>query len=71
MENFGKALAAIRTYRGMTQDELAQRCGISENAIARYESDRNKPRAESIVKLADALDCSVDVLLGRVPLIND
>lgn len=69
MEDFGKTLAAIRTYRGMTQDQLAEASGVTENAIARYESERNQPRADTVVKLADALDCSVDLLLGRTPLV--
>ena len=61
-------IATVREYRGMTQDELAKAAGLSKNSVARYESGINLPGTGSVVKLADALDCTVDVLLGRVPI---
>lgn len=69
MAEFSNTLAAIRTYRGMTQEELAKASGVSKNAIARYEAGMNKPSAESVLKLAQALRCSTDILFGRTELL--
>ena len=71
MANFSNTLAAIRTYRGMTQEDLAEASGISKNAVGRYEAGINKPGADSVLKLAKAPRCSTDVLLGRAEFLPE
>lgn len=59
--------AAIRRQReavGMTVVELARQLGISRNTLANYESGRTEPTASELVRLADALGCTVQDLLG-------
>ncbi len=68
---FARRLKAVREERGMDQSALAAASGVSIGAIARYESERNTPNVQQIVKLANALNCSLDVLCGRVPLVVD
>lgn len=63
-----RRLAAIRTERGMTQDELADASGVSRSSIAKYESGKHTPSIDIVMKLAIALDCSLDVLIGRVSI---
>lgn len=69
-EVFARRMKAIREERGMDQDDLAKASGVSKSAIAYYESTRSTPKADAVVAIANALDCSVDVLIGRVPLID-
>lgn len=58
-------LAVQRELRGLTQAQLGARAGIAPAAISHFETGQRVPSLESLVKLADALSCSIDVLLGR------
>ena len=55
-----------RKKRAMTQDELAEYLNISQSAYNKYESGKNMPTTESIIKLARLYKCSTDYLLGIV-----
>ena len=57
------AIRIMRERRGYTQDELAERTGISRISIARYEAGRVDPTAKALRRIADALDISADALL--------
>lgn len=57
-------LANIRKEKGMTQEALAQSCGISRQRITNYEIGIREPNLEILKRLASALDCSVDDLLA-------
>lgn len=50
--------------RGKTA-ELSKKTGISSGNICDWKSGRSKPSAETLVKISEALECSVDYLLGR------
>lgn len=56
-------LKEIRTEKGMTQESLAQSCGISRQRITNYEIGIREPNLETLKKLAVALECTVDELL--------
>lgn len=55
---FAFSLAALREARGYTQAELAQRSGIKQPVIARYEAG-TLPNTPNLQKLAQALDAVV------------
>ena len=61
----------IRKYRkeaGLTQKELGARSGIAEPTIRKYESNRLKPKIETIRKIANALGVSSSQLYpGEAP----
>ena len=54
----------LREQRGMTQEELAARAGISRGYLARLETARQDPRLSTIEKLAKALKVKAAELLG-------
>ena len=60
-----RRLAAQRESRGLTQAQLGAKAGIAPGAISHFETGQRAPSLESLIKLADALECSVDFLLGR------
>lgn len=60
--NTGKKIKLIRTFRGLTQKELGDACGIHEVAIRKYELGKNKPKPEQLRKIADALYVNVNSL---------
>lgn len=59
------AIKEIRSARGITQAELAERIGTTVATISRYESGQREPTLTIAAKLAAALDCSVDDLVER------
>lgn len=60
-------LKAIRNRVGISQYELALLSGVPQASIYRIESGEQKPGADIIIKLCDALECTADELLGRKP----
>lgn len=58
-------LRKIREERGLTQVELANKLGISQSTLARFESNSKNPSLPLAIQIADTLDCSLDVLTGR------
>ena len=62
---FGDKLREIRLARNVSQKQLADVLYISQQAIAKWESNRSSPNPEMINKLADYFGVSVDYLLGR------
>ena len=59
----GKKIKLIRTFRGLTQKELGEACGIHEVAIRKYELGKNLPKPEQLRKIAEALNVNVNSLI--------
>lgn len=62
-EVFGERLRQVRLSRGLTQGELAERCGTSIAAISHIERGTKIPTLTTVVRLADALECRVTKLV--------
>ena len=60
--NTGKKIKLIWTFRGLTQKELGEACGIHEVAIRKYELGKNIPKPEQLRKIAEALNVNVNSL---------
>jgi transcriptional regulator with XRE-family HTH domain len=52
-----------RRARGLSQQELAELCGTTQSAIARLESGGRPPRIDTLLRIANALDCELEVNL--------
>ena len=59
-------MAERRTTMGMSQRELADRCGTTQSAIARLERGGRPPRIDKLLRIADALNCDLVVEPGTV-----
>lgn len=57
--SFGKNLKFFRENKGLTQEDVAEKCGVSATCVSRWETGawRPKPRKQSM--LAEILDVSV------------
>ena len=68
MEN----LKRIRKEKNITQIRLSVAVEISQETISAYENGKALPSAETLIKIADFLDVSIDYLLGRTdnPIVN-
>jgi predicted transcriptional regulator len=56
-------VADRRVEMGMSQRELAERCGTTQSAIARLERGGRPPRIDTLLRIAEALDCELVVEL--------
>ena len=60
----GRRIASARKALGLTQTELAQRLGCSQQIVAHYENGARRVPASVLPKLADILSSSVEQLMG-------
>jgi transcriptional regulator with XRE-family HTH domain len=63
---FGEKVATLRQKRGLTQDELAQKTGLSVDTIGAIEQGRRWAKLTTLHLLADGLSVSTDELLKDV-----
>ena len=56
---------ALRQSHGLTQAELAERCGIDQADISRIECGSTSPTARTLQRIADALDADLR-LVSRI-----
>jgi transcriptional regulator with XRE-family HTH domain len=62
-ERMAKRLKTLRERRGLTQETLAAKAGLSRTYLARLETVRQDPTLSTLVKLAKALGVPVTRLL--------
>jgi len=56
-------VAERRASLGLSQNDLADLCGTTQSAVARLEGGGRPPRIDTLLKIADALDCELVVHL--------
>lgn len=57
-------ITMLRKRNGWSQEELAEKLGVSRQAVSKWESGRSVPDADILMKIADVLDVSLSDLLG-------
>ena len=60
----GSFIRFLRKQNQMTQAQLADLVGVTDKAVSKWEKGVSVPDAETLIKLADLLDSSVNDLLG-------
>ncbi len=63
--NIGGKLKELRKQSGLTQEELSLKLGISRVNYTRYEIGQVRPDYETLVKIADFYDVSLDEIFDR------
>ena len=61
--SIGSKLAQARKAANLTQEQLAERLGVTRQAVSRWESDAAYPETDKIVRMARLLNVSCDYLL--------
>lgn len=69
--DFGDNMMLVRKKKKLSQAALGKLIGTSGDVIGRYERGDIKPSVDVVAKIADALEISVDYLLGKTSLIID
>lgn len=61
-----KQLNKLRKLKGVSQKQLANELGdINQQTISHYETGTREPNIQTLIKLADYFDVSIDYLVGR------
>jgi transcriptional regulator with XRE-family HTH domain len=66
---FGKRLTEVRKLKKLSQDEVAKKLSAHGAVIGRYERDEVKPSIEVAAAIAEALEVSLDYLVGNTDLL--
>lgn len=61
--SLGQTISQVRKQKNLKQAQLAERLGVNQSVIARWESDQIRPRRSSLTELAKALEIPVENLL--------
>lgn len=62
-QTLGMMISSLRKEKGMTQLELAEKMGVTDKAVSKWERDLSFPDIKTIPKLAETFDVSVDDLM--------
>ena len=63
----GRNIARLRNQLGISQTELAERLGLYQKAVSRWENQEQVPDGYDLISLATALGCTVDDLTKETP----
>ena len=67
----GEHIMLLRKQKGLSQAELGKVIGTSGDVVGRYERNVITPSIDVIVNVADALEVSIDFLVGKTKMILD
>ena len=62
-QTFGMMIASLRKEKGMTQQELAEKMNVTDKAVSKWERDLSFPDINTLPKLAEIFEISVDALM--------
>ena len=70
--NIADRIQHLRKSKGISQEELADKIGVSRQAVSKWESEQTSPDLEKIILMSDFFDVTTDYLLkGIEPLPKD
>lgn len=62
-KKFGTFLKILRTEKGLTQEQLAEKCGVSNRAVSRWETGANMPDLDILIQLSEDYGVTLRELL--------
>ena len=66
MMNIADRIQALRKARGISQEELADRVGVSRQAVSKWEGEQSTPDLDKVLLLSDYFQVSTDYLLKGI-----
>lgn len=66
----GNILAQLRKEKGLSQRELATSLGVSNGAVAMWETNRRQPDIEMLIRIAQFYNVSIDYLFGNIQVLS-
>lgn len=65
--SIGERIAQARKKKGLTQEYLAWKTGVTVQAVSAWENDKNAPDRDHLIALSKVLDLSLDGLMSGIP----
>ena len=62
MRDIGKNIKALREWKCLTQDQLAEKLFVTRQTVSNYETGRSRPDIEMLTKIADVLDVDANTV---------
>ena len=70
--NMADRIQHLRKSKGISQEELADKIGVSRQAVSKWESEQSAPDIEKVILLSDFFDVTTDYLLkGIEPVLEN
>lgn len=60
---FADTLQHLRKNKGLSQEDIAERCNVSRQSVSKWETGQGYPETEKLLTLCDLLDTDLDYLL--------
>ena len=67
----GEKIKEARKQSGLSQEQLAEKIGVSRSAVAKWERDRGLPDVDNLKALSQLLNVSVDYLLDDEKILDE
>ena len=64
--SLGKKISELRKEKGITQEELADKLGVSPQAVSKWESGKSAPSTTNLLALAELFGLTAEDLLKEV-----
>jgi len=70
-QGLGRALRWLRDRQGKRQYQVADTAGITKAMLSAYETGKQKPSLDTLEKILDALDCTLNDLHNSLQIVNE
>lgn len=71
MKIFSEQLRKLRNKKDLSQKKLAENLFVSQQTVAKWETDQATPNPETLIKIADFFNVTVDYLVGKRTTVED
>ncbi len=62
--SYGENIRSIRIARGLTQQDLADKLGVTHGAVSSWERERTEPNMETVERMCEILSCKKSQIVG-------
>lgn len=69
--NIADRIQHLRKTKGISQEELADKIGVSRQSVSKWESEQTTPDIEKIILMSDYFEVSTDYLLKGIEIVAD
>ena len=68
--NMADRIQSLRKSKGFSQEELADKVGVSRQAVSKWESEQSTPDIEKIIIMSELFEVTTDYILKGTELVN-
>lgn len=69
--NMADGIQSLRKIKGVSQEELADKIGVTRQAVSKWESEQSTPDIEKVILLSDYFDVTTDYLLKGIESVDN